>query len=104
MITWLQQYGFSHTQALVILALIVLQVTLMVAAAIALIRCKNPSPWGVSKPVWAVVIIFANLLGSILVLIAVAGSKQAAPPARERQHAARASDTIDTLYGGQRDE
>lgn len=102
MMDWFYHQGLSSTQALLIIALIVVQMALMAAAFIALARSKNPQPWGLSKLLWCVIIVVANILGSILVLIAVTKDRPAPPP--QRVKAAATAETIDALYRKECDE
>lgn len=103
MMEWFSQHGFSSTAALVILVLAALQITLMVAALIALLRTRDPKPWGLSKALWIVIIIVANMLGSILALIAVARSRQASPPPANSVAPGEVDETIDRLYSERTD-
>lgn len=86
-----------------IIALIVLQFSLMIAAAVVLLRDRRTTVAGLSKPIWLLIILVGQIPGALAFLVVARSrseqsEKEAQPERHYRGREARARGVVDKLY------
>lgn len=66
----------SHGAFIALIAALIIYAALFIYAAIALARFPQPQLQGLSKLMWALVLIFGNVIGTIVVLVVIATAKK----------------------------
>jgi len=97
-----QRLGVSTTVAVVLVVLVVTQLALQVYALVDLAR--RDAVRGGKKRVWAIVIVFGNLVGALVYLVAGRRPEREIPGGASAASGDAARRAVDALYGPRKDQ